>query len=678
MTNRSECQFLLEIGVEEIPSRYLDGLIEHLGEGVNASLIRHRLAPSAIRWDATPRRLVVWGDVPARQAAQMDVVKGPLYDLAYREGRPSAALEGFCRRVGVAADALVVREEGAKTYVAAVIQKPVAEIEDILPTVVAEAFAALPLPRSMRWGSGAARFVRPVRWCVVLVDQKPLAVTVADVESRPITYGNRTDHPEAMAVRSVAHYFEVLAEKGRVMLSRDDRRRVIREEGERLAAAIGGVMAADPALLQEVSALVEWPVPFLGHFDPAFLEIPEEILITSMKVHQRYFPVQDASGRLLPAFVGVRNGVGTDLNLVRHGNEKVLRARLSDAVYFFRSDAAHRLDDWRPALDQVVFHTKLGTYGDKIRRMQRLFERTAGDWDLDDAQRAAVVRSVELAKCDLLSHVVQEFPELEGVMGKVYAERQGESAEVSRAIGDQYRPASPDEPIPDAPVAQAVGVLDRVDTVVMGIAHGLNPTGSEDPFGLRRYALAIGRIAMEGRALSRLPVRRLVAAAVEAYGLASGQTEEIYQFVRTRLENYLAESYPPTHVRAALGGPAVWSSVPTLLEFLAAGPRRPGWDDFLTAYKRIDRVVGSSPASEPDDYPGRWERALADDAYKMEAAADLDSWWRAAAAAGVTVSQFFDEVLVMDPDASVRARRIGLLTRVRRAMSRYFDVAALS
>ncbi|MDA8192606.1 MAG: glycine--tRNA ligase subunit beta [Thermaerobacter sp.] len=670
---------VFEVGVEEIPSQYLTELAEELFARVMAELSGARLAAFDMKWGATPRRLVVMGQVARWQAPEAERVKGPALTVAYRDGQPSPALRGFAKRVGVEPSALTVEGVGAKAYVAAVIAKPVQSAGEVLPRVLESAFSNLSLPRSMRWGTGDIRFIRPVRWCLALLGDQPLAVTIAGIASGTVTYGNRTDHPQAIRVPSAAQYLSTMAE-GRVVLDPLERAEAIRRQGGELAEEIAGLVPFDEQLLAEVTNLVEWPTPFLGRFDDHFLNIPEAILVTSMKVHQRYFPVRGKDGRLLPAFLGVRNGQGRALEQVRAGNEKVLRARLADADYFYRQDISQPLAARRPLLDAVVFHARLGTYGDKIGRVAALFDGTREWWAFDSRQEAAWRRGLELFKCDLVSQVVQEFPELQGEMGAIYAERDGEAAEVVAAIRDQYHPGFPGDRIPAQPVGQLLGLLDRIDTVVMGMAADLRPTGSEDPFGMRRYALAIGRLAMETPILGSRSVAQLTRHAARLWNLPEQAGEAATALVQTRLENMLAVQYPVEVVRAVLAVAEGWTSLEERIIWVHGLRQDPDYAGFLAAFKRMWRVIDNAAPTYASDYPLGAEQSLAAIADELETIghAAREQWWDRVRASLPVVNRFFEDVLVMDPDLGLRQRRVGLLARCCRAYRRYFAAEQLS
>lgn len=677
--------FLWELGVEEIPSQYVRGIQESLGTLITEALIQARIYAGPVTALATPRRLTVRGAVLDRQEAEQETIRGPLKSIAYdAAGEPTAALKGFCRKVAMEPESLGTVAEGTKTYLVAVVNKPQESTTVILPELIRRVFDAVILPRSMRWGDEDWRFIRPVRWMSLWLDQTLIPGTIAGVTSAPVTYGNRTDHPGPIPYTGTQGY-EMALQTGGVMLSTEARREAILLTGTQLAADVGATVDWDPGLLDEVANLVEWPTPFLGHFEADFLRVPEPVLVTAMKVHQRYFPLYDDQKRLLSAFVGVRNGVGAQLDRVIAGNQKVLRARLADAQYFYETDRKERLEARLPRLRQVWFHARLGTYGEKIDRLSQFLARTRDWWGLDPEEESTLERVITLYKADLLTHVVQEFPELQGEMGAIYARLEGETSALAAAIEDQYRPLFAGDRIAFTPLGQWLGLMDRVDTLVMALGHELKPTGSEDPFGIRRAALAVGRILLEGSSfLHNRSIREIIKEMTLVANIRDAETivEETYGLVVQRLTSYLEAQYPATLVRATLAADLPWSTVPERISWLEDLIQRPGWAEVGVVYKRIDRVLpGDLQAAETSgtSYALEIEGTLATITEKLwRESVAAEDWWEGVLRVTDLVNRLFDEVLVMDPDLTVRERRLALLARVRAGLSRYFDMGLVS
>ena len=674
--------FALELGVEEMPSGVMPDLVRQLDAALTEALTRHRLACRDLAVDASPRRLWATGHVAARQEAELRVVKGPPLERARQaDGSWSAAAAGFARRVGLPVDALAEGEGDERGYLVATVVSPTEPADRVLARLWHEAAGALTAPRTMRWTEHDWRFVRPVRWILALVGDAVLDVSEFGLKADARTYGNRTDHPGPVAVGRADQYRPALMAAG-VELSTAERRRRIRDGGEALAQTVGGRLAVHPGLLEEVANLVEWPTPFLGHFDPEFLTVPAPVLETAMVHHQRYFPIRDEAGRLLPAFVGVRNGEGVDLAQVRAGNEKVLRARLADARFFYAEDRKRPLADRVTDLDGVVFHGRLGTYGDKRRRMRALAEAVGPDLGLDAGEMEALATAVDLAKADLLTRVVGEFPELEGIMGGVYARQEGVSAQVADAVAEQYHPEGPEDRLPAGRVGQALALLDRLDTLAGFQRAGLKPRGSEDPFALRRAGLGVVRLLMEG-ALAPVDLGDLVRAALFVHEADDpAVAEDLADFLRARARGYWTGRFRGDVIEAALAGSAPLASLPQRLAALAERLDRDDFTTLVVAFKRASHLSRGTPPASGGQYSDPAERALGEALAQARAASDPlaagQAYWDAATALGAPVDRFFADVLVMDPDPAVRARRLGLLAAVAEFLRRGADLGRIT
>ncbi len=666
--------FIVEVGVEEIPSRYVEQLSESFAQMMKGALEQERLAFQHARALSTPRRLIFSAEVARSQEALVETVRGPAVEVAYREGKSTPALEGFLRRVKKTAEELQRETIGGKEYLLAGVEKPVRPGEDVLPKLVTEVLEMLPQPRSMRWGSGDARFIRPVRWLLLLYGDQVLKTEALGVSSGILTYGNRTDHPEAAQVLKARDYESTMVSL-LVEINPDRRRAAIQEVGSALAQEAGGVVDWDADLLNEVTHLVEWPTPFLGTFEQDFLQIPEPVLITSMKVHQRYFPVRDRQGALIHAFVAVRNGKGEALDLVRRGNEKVLRARLSDARYFYQLDQKVPLADRERKLHGVTLHAKLGSYADKIARVESLFERTRAWWPLDEVGAQNLKRAIHLYKCDLVTQVVSEFPELQGEMGAIYAQQNGEALDVQEAIRDQYRPGFPKDRVPSRPVAAILGLLDRADTLVSFYGAGIRATGSEDPFGLRRVALGLARIAAETPVMGSHSVDALLEAAADNASVSPQVAALVGQLVTQRLMSEWEAEWPHEWLEAVLARPFPWTKLGDRLRFLADHHQSALFSSAAQAAKRLERIARGADETELGNAYSGIEgelKAKADAALEVSED-DLPGWWAAVENLVPVVEQFFQAVLVMDPNPTVRRQRLGLVGHAARALGRYFD-----
>ena len=487
-------ELLFEIGTEEIPSGYLDNALKDLEELATKKLEDSRIKISTkLRAYGTPRRLTLIGEnISPRQGDREEEIIGPPKSVAYSpDGEPTKAALGFAQRQGVKVEALEIKETAKGEYVCVrrrIKGRPTIEVlAELLPQLVSE----IPWPKSMRWGSVGFSFVRPIHWILALLDGHVIPFEVAGLRSGDKTRGHRFMAPEQIEVRGIGEYFEKMS-RAWVMVDPRERREKVLEVAKEAAAEVGGVIAEDPELVGIVANLVEFPSAVCGSFDERFLELPEEVLITAMREHQRYFAVREASGALMPNFVTINNTLAKDVAVVRRGNERVLRARLADADFFFKEDRKRPLIDRLEELKRVIYQADLGTSYQKVMRFEQLADFLAQRMAPD--KRNEISLACRLCKCDLVTHMVDEFPSLQGKIGEIYARLDGHPEEVCEAIREHYMPLRAGEDLPKSTVGAVVGLADRMDTVVGGFAVGLEPTGTADPFALRRHALAILRI----------------------------------------------------------------------------------------------------------------------------------------------------------------------------------------
>ena len=503
--------FLVELGTEELPPTALRGLELAFASGVQSGLEKAGLTHSGLVSYATPRRLAVWvKKLVTRQPDQDIKRRGPPASASFdASGQPTRAATAFAESCGVAVDALQKLDEGKGTFLFFIGTKAGAAATELLPSIVQASLDALPIPRRMHWGSGTAEFVRPVHWLVMLNGKEVLPARLLDIESGNQTQGHRFHAPRPVRVSSPSSYESTLLSRGYVIADFARRRELIRTKVVEVATSLGGTALIGDDLLDEVTALVEWPVPLAGRFEERFLELPREVLISTLQDHQRYFAIEDAQGRLLPSFITVSNIQSRDPSKVREGNERVVRPRLADAAFFWDQDRKQTLASRRDALDAMTFQVKLGSLGDKTRRVRALAGEIAatGVGDRSEAERAA-----ELCKCDLLTAMVGEFPELQGIMGTYYALADGEPAEVAVAVREHYLPRGAGDELPETHAGLAVAIADKLDTLAGIFEIGEKPTGAKDPFGLRRAAIGLLRIVIEKRL--DLDLRKLIGVAL--------------------------------------------------------------------------------------------------------------------------------------------------------------------
>ena len=675
---------LVELLTEELPPRPLDALArafrDSLTNVLEAAGLRSSL--STARCFATPRRLAVSiTRVLALAPAVREKVQGPSVKA------PPEAVAGFARKHGVEPDTML-RLETSKGFVYAV-ERTIAgaELSDVLARMVEAALAALPVPRTMRWGAGEARFVRPVHGLVMLHGAKVVPGTVLGLAAGRRTRGHRFMAQGWITLRDADSYEAQLREEGRVLADFEARRIEIERQLQAAASTQRATLGEYQDLLGEVNALVEHPSVYAGAFDKAFLQIPQECLVLTMRQNQKYFPLFDAAGALLPRFLIVSNMQVEDPRHIIGGNERVVRPRLHDARFFYEQDLKTRLEERLPALEKVVFHHKLGSQLERIKRLGILAEIVAGQIG---AEPALAKRAALLCKADLLSGMVGEFPELQGTMGRYYALHDGEPPEVADAIESHYRPRFAGDQLPKDPVGCAVSLADKLYLLAAMFGIGQPPTGEKDPNGLRRAALGVIRILVE----RSLPVslHQLVNAAYEVLPKDIGQAHaEVELFVRERLRGYLLErGYSAMELEAVLGRMLVrLDQVPRQLEAVRAFAKLPEAPSLAAANKRIANIL-----KQADSVPAEYETSMFSQQEERDLAAayaavqpefelafkggDYTVALRSLAALKAPVDAFFDKVLVMDPDEGVRRNRIGFLGKLHATMNRIADLSKLA
>jgi glycyl-tRNA synthetase beta chain len=690
-------ELLLELLSEEIPARMQARAADDLRRLVTDGLAAAGLAFSEAQAMVTPRRIALAVDgLPATQPDVSEERRGPRADAA------DAAIDGFVKATGVARDRLERRETAKGTFLFATVVKSGRPTAEVLVDVVESAIAQLPWPKSMRWGTFAVRWVRPLQSILCLFDRAVVPVKLGPVTAGDTTRGHRFLAPEAFAVTGFADYRGRLAD-ARVILDRDERRRIIRTEAEALAADWGFTVRDDPALLEEVTGLVEWPVVRVGRIDEAFMAVPPEVLITAMRTHQKYFSLVDGDGRLAPHFVVVANAETTDGGAAMvAGNERVLRARLSDARFFWDQDRKKRLDERVEALAARVFHARLGSDRARVDRLVHLVDALVVHTGADhhQARRAAL-----LCKSDLTTGMVGEFPELQGVMGRYYAGHDHETADVAQAIGEHYAPQGPHDRIPTAPVSVTVALADKIDTLVGFFGIGERPTGSGDPFALRRAALGVIRIIVENGL--RVPLRSVLEAALDGYGLQALSSEpgstlrlphietvvgDLLDFFADRLKVHLREQgVRHDHIGAvfALGGEDDLVRLLARVDALRSFLNTEDGANLLTAFKRASNIVRIEEARDGIGYGGRVlvDQLVLQEEQDLHAALEraqgtlvrvlpeerFGEAMATLAALRSPVDAFFDRVTVNCEDALLRANRLRLLSQIRSALGEVAD-----
>jgi len=687
----SKKDLLIEIGTEELPPKALRQLATVFAGEIGRGLDERDLKHGRVRWYATPRRLAVTVDRTAlRQDDHEQIRRGPALGAAYDDGgAPTKAAEGFARSCNTEVGKLEVLETDKGSWLMHRRLEPGRDTAELLPAIIDGALAKLPIPRRMRWGAGEAAFVRPVHWIVVLLGRDTVPCRLLDTDSGNASRGHRFHHPGPLRILSAATYAKKLKEKGHVIADFDERRALIREQAEAAAEKIGGRALIDDALLDEVTALVEWPAAITGSFDETFLELPREVLIATMQGHQKYFPVTDPSGRLDRHFITIANIESREPDAIRRGNERVIRPRLSDAAFFWERDRKVSLAQRQAQLQEVIFQQRLGTLDDKTRRVTALAAHVAGELHLETgpAERAA-----QLAKCDLFTDMVGEFPELQGIMGRYYALHDGEPEPVARALDEQYMPRFAGDAIPATDSGRVLAVADRIDTLLGIFAIGQAPTGDRDPFGLRRAALGCLRILVEAELALDLRACLQRAAGTFAHDVkADAVIDEVFGFMMDRLRNY----YLDAGVRHDVFDAVLSRRPPSPYDFhrrihaVMAFTALPESRSLAAANKRIRNILRQSKDTPPATVDSGLlrepaEQALAGQLETTAAAVqpllqrnDYTRALKELAGLRDKVDGFFDNVMVMSEDRSLRMNRLALLQRLGELFLSIADISRL-
>ena len=684
--------FLVEIGTEELPPKALLMLSQAFLREVTKGFDQHKLEYGDALPFATPRRLAVQvSELAIRQGDQNVERRGPALNAAFdADGTPTKAAIGFATSCGVEVAALGRLKTDKGEWLSFNAEIAGQATSTLLPEIVEYALGALPIPKPMRWGSGTAEFVRPVHWVVMLLGDTPVNATILGIKSGASSRGHRFHAPQEIKLASPAEYPNVLQKTGFVNADFDSRRQQIVQLAMETAAGNDGRAVIDAQLLDEVTALVEWPVPVCGSFDQHFLALPREVLIASMQDHQKYFPIETLDGTLTNKFITISNIDSTERYAVRRGNEKVIRPRLSDAAFFWNQDRKSRLEDRLQRLQEIVFEKQLGSIKDKTDRVVVLARAVAPDFDADPDHAA---RTALLSRCDLVSYMVGEFPALQGLMGSYYAADDGEPPEVADALRDFYRPRFAGDSIPATPVGRCVAYADKLDTLVGIFAIGSAPTGGKDPFALRRAALGCIRIALESD--SSVGFRESLQLACDGYENVIETKDvaaKVLQFIIDRTRGYFADQQVPGSVVEAVlavsqDNPA---DIQRRIAAVAAFQALPEANALASANKRIANILrknATNQTSAVNDalFQDPAERALADQIKSVTTLADdfiqradHTAYLKSLAGLHDPINLFFDEVMVMCDDIEVRDNRIALLHKIRNLFTRVADVAHLN
>jgi glycyl-tRNA synthetase len=670
---QSAAPFLLEVGTEELPVADLDSALQQLEHGVEPLLDEARLGHGPVRVMGTPRRLVVFvEDLAPAQQDQHVVLKGPTAERGYDStGKPTAAAQGFARSKGISADDLQIRQLEGGRYVVAEVHRPGQSADQVLGELLPGWLSKIRFDKTMRWDGAAVAFSRPIRWLLALHGEHVVPFEYAGLRSGRSTRGLRLVEPEHWEVSGPEAYFDGMREQGIELVGRA-RSELIRRSALDLAQQVGGTIADDPDLLSEVTGLVEAPNVLRGGFSQEHTALPRQVLIAVMKKHQRYFPVERKDGSLLPYFVTACNGAKRSTDLVEEGNEHVLRARFADAAFFVRQDLEHKLEEFLPRLGTLTFQSQLGSMLDKVKRIERLTATLSSKFGLSPSQREVALRAAHLCKADLVTKMVIEMTSLQGEMGREYALRGGEPREVAEAIAEHYLPRVAGDRLPASLPGVVLGVADRLDTLAGLFAAGMEPTGARDPFGLRRTA--IGLVLMLAGLGLRFDLRDGIDEAASGLPVILDERTRstCLDFMIARVQALLLPDHRHDTVEAILSAQG-WDPAGAYhgVKDLELWLPNPEWPEILHAFARCARITrGEEISSVPD--PSRFietaEAALHEALTSAERAprapGSVDDLLNAFQPMVPAITRFFDDVLVMTEDLSIRANRLALVRQV--------------
>jgi len=691
---------LIELGTEEIPAGYIRPALEGFAALLLQELDQNRIEHGELRMFATPRRMALTVEaVAARQSALVTEVLGPPERIGWdADGKPTVAAVKFAEKIGISLNRITVKDTPKGRYLCAKKVERGLATKTLLARNISRLILAIPFPKTMKWADLKIQFARPLLSIIALWGNQVIPFRLGNVTSGRHTLGHSFMAPVKIKITDPDNYVKAL-QAAHVVVDMAQRRALLAEEIEKAAVASGGCILPDEELVDIVTNLVELPKAVLGRFDRKFLELPQEILITAMREHQKYFAVIDNHGALLPCFVAVNNTLAKDMSLVAKGHERVLRARLEDARFFYKGDLSESMEARVERLRGVLFQTVLGSVYEKVMRLVRLVGIVAEEVGLESEAREQLVRAALLCKSDLVSQVVGEFPKLQGVMGRVYAQVGGETQAVAQAIGEHYQPTYSGGALPQSIAGALLGIADKIDSICGCFQAGLIPTGASDPYALRRQGIGIIQI-MQAKALG-LSLRRLIEKSLALFnenrGRDSGQTaERVYAFLRDRMAHLLAEEGVSKDVIAAVVSvsveyvPNVWKRAHALQELKS----QPDFEPLAIAFKRVVNIIKQAAQKDIDQASAAVDQGLMQhdsekalwEAYQgiEEKVAgylkmgDFNQALLEIASLRPAVDAFFDGVMVMAEDPQLRANRLALLGQIAALFDLFADFSKIS
>ena len=675
---------LLEVGTEELPPKALYHLDNAFEAKISSLLAEHKLPYEELQHFSSPRRLAVLIKGLAVQQPDTPITrKGPALAAAFdNDGNPTKAALGFAKSCGVEVSELEQVETDKGSWLSYHATNKGLKTSQLLEEILKKCLDHLPIPKRMRWGSSNAQFVRPVQWLIVLFGDKVIPMKLFDINSNRFSYGHRFHHPEKIELPNPVAYQPLLESEGKVLVSFAQRRAAVKAEVEEAANKLSATAIIDPDLLDEVTGMVEWPQAITGHFEQKFLSVPQEALIASMQGHQKFFPVVDNDNKLLSSFITISNIESKDPLVVQSGNERVIRPRLADASFFWDQDRKHALADKYDKLKKVVFHKQLGSLADKTERVTQLASTLASQLQVNND---AIKRAAYLAKCDLLTNMVIEFPELQGIMGRYYALHDGETNEVATAIYEQYLPRFAGDKLPESRSGEIIAIAERVDTLVGIFSIGEKPTGDKDPFGLRRAALGVLRIIIEKKL--DIDLYDLITTTTSSSKIA----DELYSYLLDRLKGYYQDEGIATKLYESVRActPRKPYDFHLRIEAVANFTSLPEAESLSAANKRIHNILRKVDENIPDRVDSnllteRAEKELFTTLSKVEEqVSDLlytgnyNQALKEMASLHTVTDDFFDNVMVMADNQDIRVNRLALLSSIRNLFLQIADLSHL-
>ncbi|MDH5191318.1 MAG: glycine--tRNA ligase subunit beta [Gammaproteobacteria bacterium] len=682
---------LIEIGTEELPPKSLLKLSTAFLEGIKTGIDKTGLKYQEIKPYASPRRLAVLITALDEKQPDKEVERrGPAVNAAFGDdGCPTPAASGFASSCGVQVDDLEKLETPKGAWLVFRSHQKGQSAQSLIPDIITNALDKLPIPKRMRWGNLDAQFVRPVHWAVLLFGDEIINTEILSVKSGRETRGHRFHHPEPIHITSPAEYEVLLESEGKVIADFARRRKTIHAQIEEAANKVNGKAVIDDNLLDEVTSMIEWPVAVLGNFDKRYLDVPAEALVSTMKANQKYFHLVDKNNNLLPHFITISNIESKDINQIKEGNERVIRPRFADAEFFWNQDRKNKLSKKIDSLKTVVFQKQLGTLHDKSKRVITVSAEIAKQLGGNEQQ---AVRAAELCKCDLMTEMVCEFPELQGIMGRYYASHDGEQSDVATALDDYYKPRFAGDSLPDNPISQSLAIADRIDTLVGIFAIGKQPTGDKDPFALRRAALGVLRIIVEQKL--DLNLNQLVALSASTFDKSVKSekvTNEVLSFIKDRLKVYYTSNQTSPDVFEAVIsiGELCPLDIDKRIQAVNTFRNMEESESLAAANKRIGNILKKIDGKLPVDiniklFEVPEESSLYDTLGNLDdkvspllVKGEYEKVLENLAGLRQPVDNYFDNVMVMADDPAQRNNRIALLNKLHKLFLEVADISKL-